>query len=226
MKKYISIILAVALALFFVSCEKQSAGVTKITYYPVFVLNGDNPMIVPIGTAFTDPGFTATLEGVDITSEVTVDSNVDDSAMGVYSVSYSAVNKDGYSYTATRTVLVANPGNIDNIYSAFSKMGARQYDGCTTVITYDTANGYYVIDDLCGGYYYYGRYPGYEPTYNFHAKAAFVVNTDNSISLAGAWGWYFAGSFDYTNFTGAYNPTTGVISYDFDGLAVVLTPIA
>lgn len=225
MKKYIPIFLAVALALLFVSCEKESAGVTKITYYPVFSIKGDNPLVVTIGNSFVDPGFSATMAGKDITDKVEVSSNVDTNTMGVYTVSYSATNEDGYSYAASRKVIVANPGHVDNVYSADSKMGSRHYEGCITVITLDP-QGYYVIDDLCGGFYYYGRYPGYEPTYNFHAKTAFILNQDYTIKVIGKWNWYFVNSFDYGNVVGGLNPSTGVISYNFDGLQVVLTPVA
>ena len=48
MKKYITIIIALALATVFVSCEKKSAGVTRITYYPTLELQGDNPVSVGI----------------------------------------------------------------------------------------------------------------------------------------------------------------------------------
>ncbi len=208
-----------------VSCEKQSAGVTRITYYPVFELKGDNPLVVVVGSTFTDPGFTATLEGEDITSQAEVESNVNPNAMGVYSVNYTASNKDGYSYSATRTVIVANPGNIDNVYSSYTEMSGRKYNGCITVITKD-ADGSYIIDDLCGGYYYYGRYPGYEPTYNFHAKTKFSVAADGSIVVIGAWRWQFVNSFDYTNIVGGYDFETGVFEYNFDGLYVKLTPVA
>lgn len=226
MKKYILILIASALALFAVSCKKESAGVTKITYYPVFELKGDNPLVVTVGSTFTDPGFTATLEGADITNQATVDSNVDASQMGVYEVSYSATNKDGYSYTATRTVIVANPGNIDNVYISETSMGTRSYSGCITVITKET-DGSYIIDDLCAGFYYYGRYPGYEPTYNFHAKTKFTVDAaTGAITVLGAWNWQFATSFDYSNITGGYDASTGIFKYNFDGLDVVLTPIA
>jgi hypothetical protein len=77
---------------------------------------------------------------------------------------------------------------------------------------------------MCGGFYYAGRYPGYEPTYDFHADTQFSLAEDGSFIIKKVGSWYFVGSFDYGNITGGYDAETGIFDYDFDGLRVTLTP--
>ena len=226
MKKSLYLIVCAAALFVLGSCQKLTTeGMTRTTYYPVLDLEGDNPYVVVLGGSYVEPGFTATLNGEDVSAGVTVSSDVDTSAPGIYSVTYSATNEDGFSASINRDVYVLNPGGIDNVYSSHARMGSRDYQNLPIVIT-KYAEDTYLIEDLCGGFYCYGRYPGYEPTYDFHAEALFQINADNTISLVGAGPWYFKNSFDYGNFTGTYDPETGVIDYDFDDLLVTLTPLA
>jgi len=59
MKKLIlSVILASSL---FVSCDEDSTGgVSRITNYPLIDVIGDDPIFVPQGGTYTDPGAIAT----------------------------------------------------------------------------------------------------------------------------------------------------------------------
>ena len=65
MKKNLILLLSAALLVMATGCEKTSKGVTKITYYPVITLQGDNPYVVQLGGGFTEPGYSATLDGED-----------------------------------------------------------------------------------------------------------------------------------------------------------------
>lgn len=226
MKKSLYLIVCAAAIFVLGSCQKLTTeGVTRTTYYPVLGLEGDDPYVIVKGQSYVEPGFTATLNGEDVSDGVTVSSNVDNSTPGIYSVTYSAVNEDGFSASISRDVYVLNPGGIDNVYSSDCYMGSRAYSGLPIVITQVAADTY-MVEDLCGGFYCYGRYPGYEPTYDFHAETLFKINADNTITLGAAGSWYFKSSFDYNNFTGTYDPETGVIDYFFDDLYVTLTPLA
>lgn len=226
MKKSLYLIVCAAALFVLGSCQKLTTeGMTRTTYYPVLDLEGDNPYVVVLGGSYVEPGFTATLNGEDVSDGVSISSDVDTSAPGIYSVTYSAVNEDGFSASINRDVYVLNPGGIDNVYSSHARMGTRDYQNLPIVITKVGADTY-MIEDLCGGFYCYGRYPGYEPTYDFHAETVFTINADNTISLVAAGPWYFKNSFNYDNFTGTYDPETGVIDYDFDDLLVTLTPLA
>ena len=223
MKKNLILLLSAALLVLATGCEKTSQGLTRITYYPVISLQGDNPYVVQLGESYSEPGYTATLNGEDYTSNVEISSNVNSAVPGIYSVTYSATNPDGCSYSTTRDVYVLNPGGVANVYLAHCWMGARDYKGIPTVIS-PISDGVYEIDDMCGGFYYAGRYPGYEPTYDFHADTQFTLNEDGTFNVTKIGNWYFVGSFDYGNITGGYDFETGVFDYDFDGLRVTLTP--
>lgn len=225
MKKNLIFLLSAALMVLATGCEKTSKGLTRITYYPVITLQGDNPYVVQLGGQYTEPGYTATLNGEDYTDNVQTSSNVDSSVPGIYSVTYSATNPDGCSYSTTRDVYVLNPGGVANVYisNCWNNSGSRNYDNIPIVIS-PISDGVYEIEDLLGGYYFAGVYPGYEPTYNFHATVQFSLNEDGTFNVLKIYDWYFKGSFDYTNITGGYNPETGVFKYNFDGINVALTP--
>ena len=226
MKKYTIILIASALAVLTVSCKKESAGVTRITYYPTITLQGDDPAIIKVGDAFTDPGFTAVMNGEDISSDVTVTSLIDNTTPGVYSVKYSTTNSDGIVASASRSVYVINPGNISNLYYGHSRnaSGTRNYPGCPTLVLATSTPDVYFVDDLLAGYYYYGIYPGYEPTYDFHWEGYIKINTDNSISLvsSGDWLWYDPAD----TVVGSYDPANGTFSWVcYGSVGVTLTPI-
>lgn len=226
MKKIFYFVLVALAALTLASCEKKaSEGLTRVTYYPELQLKGDNPYVIQLGGSYTEPGYVATLNGEDITGTVTTSSNVDTKSPGIYNVTYSAVNPDGFTASISRSVYVLNPGGIDNVYSSYCQMGSRKYNNLPIVIS-KVKEGIYEIEDLCGGYYCLGRYPGYEPTYDFHAEVYFSLNDDGSFNILAIGDWYFKGSFDYTNITGGYDAATGVFEYDFDGLYVKLTPMS
>lgn len=225
MKKNLTLILAAALLVIATSCEKTSLGHTFITTYPTITLLGDNPLIAQLGEEFEDPGFTAVLDGQDWSSNVNVASDVDSSYPGIYSMTYSTVSKEGFPFSVVRDVYVLNPGGIPNIYisRARNASGTRDYKNIPIVIT-EESEGVYLLEDLLGGYYFAGVYPGYEPTYDFHAEVKFSINEDGSFNILEAGDFFFKSSFDYDNITGGYNAETGVFDYNFDGILVTLTP--
>jgi hypothetical protein len=93
------------------SCSKKGivdndkqVGISKITYYATFTMAGDPYMSVVKGQTFTDPGVTATQNGTALT--VTTSGTVDVTTVGIYTITYSATNSDGYPASTTRTVAV------------------------------------------------------------------------------------------------------------------------
>jgi hypothetical protein len=108
MKKIILMTLALV-AFVFTACEKESLGVSKITTYPTIELKGDVAMTILVGETYTEPGFTALEGDKDITSSAVVEGTVDGTTPGVYVISYTATNSDGFSYTARRYVGVITP---------------------------------------------------------------------------------------------------------------------
>lgn len=95
---------------------------------PVISLNGEWKTYMKVGTAYTEPGFSATdnIDG-DITSKVTVSGGVDTSRMGINTITYSVTDSFGNTTTVTRKVYVysqqaiANPINPGNkvVYLTF-----------------------------------------------------------------------------------------------------------
>lgn len=103
MKKYI-ILLAAAFAIFAASCEEESANVSKETVFASFEMQGDRYMSLVKGGTYTEPGVTAKEGETDL--EVTINGEVDVNVPGVYDIMYSAVNKDGFPGSVTRTIAV------------------------------------------------------------------------------------------------------------------------
>lgn len=161
-KSIICLVTLIALTLGFASCEKQSAGKTKITYYAEIVLNGDATMVVAKGSAFVDPGCVATMNGADVTSQVAVSSNVDTSKSGVYSVSYSFVNADGFESSSIRTVVVLDITDpiegfwacTPTSYRTNTNTGAAvAYGASFEILIIGQGGGNYEVDDLLAGWY-------------------------------------------------------------------------
>lgn len=187
-KSIICLVAMLALTLGFTSCEKESAGKTKITYYAEITLNGDATMVVAKGTPFVDPGCVATMNGADVTSQVAVSSDVDTSISGIYSVVYSIVNADGFESSSVRTVIVlditdpvegfwkVDVANSNRIYKGGAPVA---YKGAFEFLIIKRADGYYDVEDLMAGWYAQGA--GYGDAYAM--KAVIDVAGDGTISL-------------------------------------------
>lgn len=77
---------------------------------PRIVLNGVDPVRIEVGQAFTDPGATAT-DPEDGSVPVVADcSGVDTARVGQYTCTYRATDGDGNTTTASRSVIVFEPG--------------------------------------------------------------------------------------------------------------------
>lgn len=205
MKKiFYFVIAAVALVFATTACEKTSEGLTGITYYPVITLQGDSYMVIDKGSAFADPGFTAELNGEDYSSEVSVSSNVDTSKSGIYNVSYSATNEDGFSAIVNRTVVVLDPNDpVEGFYNVdpSSDRNGTKY-GNYSVLILGEGDGVYSVDDLLGGWY--RDRAGYGNDYAM--QGVIEVADDGEVTLLDSYvpGWgdaadSFAGSYDFEN---------------------------
>lgn len=173
------------------SCEKDksSEGVSRITNYPTFDLQGGSLIFHEEGTPFKDPGVTATEAGeeLDVTSSTVgvfragsvaeVDGNMADH----YIKTYSATNQDGFAGTATRDVWVATTGDlvnsIEGIYtSTVLRDGdaSAQYTDMEYILIWKNADGTYGISDGIGGYYDIGRAYGYA-----YAASGFIITAND-----------------------------------------------
>lgn len=161
--KKLSIIFLVTIIGTLFSCDPEStANVSRLTVFPELSVNGEALMLSEVGVAFDDPGAIATAGGTPIDFETS--SDLDINTPGFYTISYSAVNDDGFVASATRTVIVyENDGSIAGVYD-----GIRINRGIGgPILISSNGNGDFNISDLMGGYYEYGV--GYGNAYAFPA---------------------------------------------------------
>ena len=213
MKKYISIILVAVLVVTAIGCQKQSAGKTRITYYPTLTLSGDSYVLLTVGDSFTDPGFKAEMNGEDVTDQIVVNTNLDNNTPGLYPVVYSIVNSDGISASATRYVIVHKAtdkisGTYTTDAASYRDTGSAQtaMGGAYQVLIYPSENDdEYVVSDLLGGWY--GQRVGYGSNYELVGT---IQATGGILSLVDSYliGWGDAA----LGFTGTY--TDGTLVWD------------
>ena len=209
------------------SCSKdlESEGKSRITTYAVLEMNGDAYETVQQGTAYADPGCKAKLGDEDVTDKVVTVGVVDANTLGYYTLSYKVINADGFAATASRTVAVVDKNNFASPYFAESKYGSRHYYNAPIAIE-DNGDGTFTIEDLAGGFYSYGRYPGYDAYgYDFFLDATLKLNEDNTIDLVECNGdnWYWGEEMTLTS--GTYDPATGTVTLvlDFSGSPMYVT---
>ena len=90
---------------------RQLEAYLSFTQMPEITLNGDNPMLIPAGGRYADPGASAVdQEGTDLTDKITVSGAVDTAEpkefSASYTVTYSVQDRTGNVSTATREVIV------------------------------------------------------------------------------------------------------------------------
>lgn len=197
------------------SCSKDTEGLTGITYYPVIELDGPIYDTAVAGTPFTDPGYSASLNGEDYTAnvEVITNMNLSNPQPGYYSIVYSATNSDGFSASATRYVLVSDNSDPVSGYYTVNTGSFRDYNGTIFYggypeIVYANGDGTYHVSDLMGGWYQYRA--GYGVSYAMSGDIS--IDADGTItllkSLVPGWG-------DAANYLadGTFDAETGTMKY-------------
>ena len=133
---------------------------------PVITLQGNNPMVLEVGTTYVDPGATAFDEpDGDLSSSIIISGSVNTSTVGTYIVEYSVTDSEGNTTTVHRAIEVIDTtppvitlNGATTIYlelgSTYTELGATatdNYDGVITssiIIsgTVDTSNvGTYIL---------------------------------------------------------------------------------
>ena len=217
MKKIFYTLAACLFALGFSACSDDNDALTDttLTHYVSFELNGDDFVIVPVGTEYVDEGCRAEMNGEDYTSKVTVDGldDIDVNSIGLYEVTYSAVSPDGYPSSISRTVAVCDPNvktDISGIYTSQpgSGFGSVSLAGFDFTIKKAAPGIFYISDMMCG---LYAQYVGYGAKY---ALVGYIsLDIDNNIEAISAEvpGWH--DSYEYFE-TGTYDPEAKTITYD------------
>lgn len=115
---------------------------------PTITLRGANPMTVAQGSAFADPGASAT-DNVDGTDPVTVSGSVNTAALGTYTLTYTATDRAGNAATATRTVNVTDQTppvitaiTTSQISSTTETILWTTSEPATSVVSYGLTTGY------------------------------------------------------------------------------------
>lgn len=214
MKKYIAF-LPIALLLL-TACDEETADKTFITYYPELTLAGDATVYVDKGSEYEEPGYSATLNGEDVTDQVIVSGEVDASTSGIYTITYLIYNEDGFSSSATRTIIVLDASDpVEGIYMT-DPNNYRLYSGAQVaygdsyqILVIGQGDGYYYVDDLLGGWY--RDRAGYGDSY---AMQGYII-VDADAGTVELYYGYVPGWGDYAEFMsdGSYDATTGTISY-------------
>jgi len=215
-KKNLGYLAALILMVFgLAGCEKQSLGLTNTTYYAVIQLEGETTMVVPKGSSYVEPGFTATMAGEDVSNQVAVSGTVDETTSGVYAITYSIKNKDGFTSSVTRTVVVLDVTDPIEGFWAADASCYRDYGGTKTafgapfeILIIAEGEGKYYVDDILEGWY--SQRAGYGATYAMQANI--TVASDGTITLDDSYipGW--GDGLDYLS-GGSFNAATKQISY-------------
>lgn len=197
MKKLSTIITLFAIALMFNACETDdTSDISAVTNFAVFELAGEQQILLKKGTEYVEPGAEAAEAGepVEVSTDISVglyrglpfSKDISD----IYTVSYSAVNKDGFLASASRTLVVGESGDLVNdlsgVYiSSVTRNGSSpaQYQNMEYVIIWEESDGIYAISDGIGAWYELGRSLG---TAYGAPGATIKVNGPNDFSIANA----------------------------------------
>ena len=207
------------------SCsDDESEGKSSITTYAVLEMKGSAYETVQLGTSYQDPGCVATLGSEDVSDKITTEGSVNTNQLGYYTLSYLVVNNDGFPASASRTVAVVDKNNFASTYFSESQYGSRHYYNAPIEIV-DNGDGTYTIEDLAGGFYSYGRYPGYDAYgYDFFLDATLKLNTDNTIEVVEQGDWYWGDPIEEIT-SANYDPETGTVTLNmvFGGAPMYVT---
>ena len=116
-----------------------------ITTFPVINILGDNPLYINKGDDFTDPGAEAFIGEDNV--EVTTSGSVDPNTADIYKITYTVVNKEDFSASKSRIVVV-----MDTELSAYNLEGVwARSNGIPNNIT-QISDRKYVADNMGGAF--------------------------------------------------------------------------
>jgi hypothetical protein len=145
---YIVSTLFLAMAFLYGCDEESTEGVSKITYYAEITLTGDQWNSIPQGGTWAEPGVKATEEGAEIEVKTGGDV-VNPNVPGVYTVEYTAVNRDGFPATEYRYVGVISPDVVGTDLTGKYKRDLGD-QGISTVTKVEGKPNLYRTDNIGG----------------------------------------------------------------------------
>lgn len=138
-----------------VSCNKDDfnypsgkVGISTIVYFPSISLNGSSTMIITAGSAFTDPGVVATVNGQAV--KPTISGSVNANTPGIYWLTYTAQNTQGFTSSVSRIVIVKSASPVTPDYSGSWTRNAGAYGTQTWIQLTSTT---YAVSDPGGANY-------------------------------------------------------------------------
>lgn len=144
--KLIKIVSLVFTIILFVSCSEESPTTSELTFFPTFEF--EPIVIVALGDTFT-PSAIATEGGVEI--PVAISGSVDSNTVGVYTITYSATNSDGFDGAENQTVVVHDPAIIGtDVSGAIEDVNRPTRTGVISLVS-GTTSIFYVTDFAFGG---------------------------------------------------------------------------
>jgi hypothetical protein len=165
----------------FWSLSTNRTVVVVDTTAPVLTLLGDNPLIWPLGTAWSDPGATAIDTcGGDFTSSITVTGSVTVDVLGTNILTYSVADSYGNASTANRTVLVCATPSISSLSSTCAATNSITGTRSATFSATVNPNGL-----ASGAWFEYGLTTNYSANGSFTNLAASYTDTSLPQSLDG-----------------------------------------
>jgi hypothetical protein len=226
MKKIFLYSLMLCLSTFaFTSCNDDNDELTdsRLTYYVNLEMLGDAFVQVPIGTPYTDAGCKATMNGQDATSRIVTSGldAIDVNTAGLYTVTYSAINDDGFPASISRTVAVCDPTITTDLSGTWTTQSGTQriYGGATvtpfpgySIKITKAAPGIFSVSDFFAGYY--DQRAGYGSSYACKGYLQLLDNNELVCLENFVSGW--GDSLDDDTFVGTYDPDTETLTWDED----------
>lgn len=145
MKKILIYMVLIFAPVIFTSCvsDDDTENVSSITNFAAITVLGDSEIIISQDDPFTDPGADVTIAGEPVPFETST--IVDSSVPGVYFITYSATNEDGFTATASRTVVV-----VSTEPSIFNLAGSWQRTNGSPVTITQISDREYIHDNAGG----------------------------------------------------------------------------
>jgi hypothetical protein len=175
-------------------CEKTESfnntedkvGNSRVTRFPVFDMEGEEYVVLLKGGTYTEPGVKAHEGTTEI--PVTTTGSVNTNVAGVYVLTYSAVNKDGFAASVSRTVIVTPGTEVPgtDLSGHYDYVGSSTFTATVTKL----GNGAYITDNAWSGLTVI-------PMIFFSLDGLSITVPDQTTGYGGA------------NGTGTYTPATG-----------------
>ncbi|WP_461641730.1 immunoglobulin-like domain-containing protein [Labilibaculum euxinus] len=152
MKRLLYIPIFLLFITLFSACDdKETEGISRVTFFPILTMSGDEIIVLNVGDTYTEAGVTATTGENEI--DVTIDGNVNATVPGIYQINYVAFNEDGFSATALRQVIVQDLASIagTDFTGTYKRTfyGTPKNGGFSEWVAGDVA-GLYKVNDVGG----------------------------------------------------------------------------